>query len=183
MDPLLARTSHEAQLYLDLTACSCGETRFDRSSAVVTLPDGDLGRRYTGLCARCGREREFVFRLPREAGSEGDDHIRYGGDEPSQLIDAGEWLWVADSYAGAVPPDPHLLAGPDRRRARARLSGALAAMDEVLKFAPAGNAWVPATAVWTALGRSVYAKEPGRFQVGRLAAVQAAYRGALRQFG
>lgn len=191
VDPPLARTSLEAHLYMDLRPCPCGEAGFDRSSSVIVLDDGDLASRYTGSCARCGTAREFVFRLPpapagppedeREDGT--GDGIRYGGPEPSQLLDAGEWLWVADRYARAVPADPHRLRDPDRRRARARLAGAVAALDEVLKFVPPAGAQVPATAFWSALGGSVHTREPGRFRVLRLAAVQDAYRASLRRFG
>lgn len=177
----LARSSHEAHLYMDLTACACGETRFARSGAVVTLPGGDLGSRYSGLCDRCGTPREFVFRLDAQEPQGGT--IRYGGEHPSELIDAGEWLWIADRYARAVPPAPHRLAAPDRGQARTRLAAAAAAIDEVLKFAPAGAARVPEEAIWTALGRSVYEREPGRFRVGRLNAVRTSYRDALGRFG
>src|SRR5262249_52152813 len=88
VNPPVARSSHEAHLYMDLPACECGETRFPRASAVVTLPGGELASRYTGACAGCGRPREFVFRLAEDAAP--GDGIRYGGDQPSELIDAGE---------------------------------------------------------------------------------------------
>jgi hypothetical protein len=180
VNPPVARSSHEAHLYMDLTACECGETRFPRASAVVTLPGGELASRYTGVCAGCGRPREFVFRLAEDAAP--GDRIRYGGDQPSELIDAGEWLWIADRYARSVPAAPHRLPDPERGRARTRLSGAAAAIDEVLKFAPPQAALVPPAAIWTALGRSVYEREPGRFRVGRLNAVRSAYREALERF-
>lgn len=176
---LLARTSHEAHLHMDLVPCSCGAYRFERSSAVVTLPDGELGRRYTGRCPECGADREFVYRLPAEPLAAGDG-IVYGGEEPSQLVDAGQWLWVAEQYARAVPAGPDRLPRNERRQARGRLSAAVAALAEVLKFVPAGSTEVPRWAVWTPFGGQVRDSEPGRLDVGRLRAVQASYEETLR---
>jgi hypothetical protein len=182
VNPPLARTSLEAHLYMDLRPCSCGNARFDRVSSVVQLPDGDLGSRYAGACAGCGTMREFVFRLPRHVDPAAADEIRYGNAEPSELLDAGEWLWVADRYAKAVPADPHRLPEPDRGQARARLATAAAALDEVLKFVPAGASDVPSTAIWSTQGRRVYGEEPGRFRAARLDAVRTVYRTTLRRF-
>jgi hypothetical protein len=178
--PLAARSTHEAHLYMDLQPCGCGEGRFPRASSVVTVPDGELARRYNGGCVRCGTGREFLFRLPAEPVAV-EEAVRYGGPEPSQLIDAGEWLWVAESHARGVPAGAEALPEADRRRCRVRLAAAVAALDEVLKFVPPGGARVPVTAVWTTLGRSVYQREPGRFRTGRLTAVRAAYAAALRR--
>ncbi|HEU4426198.1 MAG TPA: hypothetical protein VFR67_26975 [Pilimelia sp.] len=183
MNPLVARSNLEAHLFMDLRPCGCGDARFERASSVVALPGGSLASRYAGTCARCGTAREFVFALPPQAGRTAAEDIRYGGAEPSELLDAGEWLWTADTYARAVPADPHRLAEPDRRRARARLAAAAAAVDEVLKFVPPGGDRVPEAAVRTPLGGSVYRREPGRFRAARLAAVRDAYRAALRRFG
>lgn len=181
---LRARSNLEAHLYMDLRPCGCGEARFDRASLVVELPGGGLASRYTGTCARCEAPREFVFALPPEPepGADQPGEVRYGGDDPSELLDAGEWLWVADAYARAVPPDPHRLADPDRRRARARLAAAVAALDEVLKFVPPGGDRLPAAVVRSRLGAEMYQREPGRFHRGRLTAVRDAYRAALRLF-
>ncbi|WP_431886335.1 hypothetical protein [Micromonospora wenchangensis] len=182
MTPLAARTTHEAHLYMDLQPCGCGQGGFPRASTVLTLPDGDLARRYTGACQGCGNPREFLFRLP--AAPVGvEEGFRYGGPEPSRLIDAGEWLWVAEHHARGVPAGARTLPEADRRRCRARLSAAVAALDEVVKFVPPGGARVPFTAVWTALGRTVYQREPGRFRASRLVAVRSAYVGALRRLG
>ncbi|RIV34360.1 hypothetical protein [Micromonospora radicis] len=175
MNPPLSRTNAEAHLYMDLHACPCGSTRFPRNSAVVALPDGDLASRYTGRCAGCGEEREFLFRLPATPGGAGAG-FRYGGDEPSQLLDPGEWLFVADAYAGSVPAESTGEAG---QRAKAALTRAVAALDEVVKFVPAGADSVPADAFSSEQGRQLHQREPGRFRRDRLAAVRAAYAGLL----
>ncbi len=179
MNPPLSRTSAEAHLYMDLHACSCGSTRFPRHSAVVALADGDLASRYTGACEGCGEEREFVFRLPATPGSTSGG-FRYGGDEPSQLLDPGEWLLVADAYAGSVPAES---AGEAGQRARAALTRAVAALDEVGKFAPDGGGEIPSSAFVSDRGRQLHQREPGRFRRDRLAAVRGSYAELLARLG
>ena len=176
-----ARSNLEAHLYMDLRPCACGEARFDRASSVVELPGGGLASRYAGSCVGCGAPREFLFALPARPAPEEPGEIRYGDAEPSELLDAGEWLWIADTYAQAVPAAPQELAEPERGRARARLAAAIAAIDEVLKFVPSGADRVPGTAIRSARGGEVYRREPGRFRVTRLAAVRDAYLAALRR--
>jgi hypothetical protein len=129
----LARTSAEAHLYLELHGCDCGERTFAPESAVVVLEDGDLGTRYTYTCPRCGKAHEVTFRLPADPTPPGPG-FTYGGAEPSELLDAGEWLAVADAYASQAPADLDGLSPEETRHARALLTRAAAAMDEVLKF-------------------------------------------------
>ncbi|GIJ81367.1 hypothetical protein SAMN05443287_11780 [Micromonospora phaseoli] len=180
MTPLLSRTNAEAHLYMDLHPCSCGETRFPRQSAVVALADGDLASRYTGSCAGCGQEREFIFRLPPTVTTAGSG-FRYGDDEPSQLLDPGEWLLVSDAYAGQVPAQP--ATSEAAQRARATLSRAVAALDEVGKFIPTGGDTVPPDAFVSDRGRQLHQREPGRFRGDRLAAIRDAYAGLLSRLG
>jgi hypothetical protein len=159
MPPPLARTAAEAHLFMDLRPCRCGESAFDRRSAVVEV-EGDLATHYSGACARCGAAREFLFRLPEEIPPPVAGAVRrFGGDAPSELLDAGEWLAVADDHAG-----------------RDDAATAAAAMDEVLKFLPVGADTVPDAALWSDRGRAVHAAEPGRFRRARLEAVRDTYR-------
>jgi hypothetical protein len=170
-----ARTNAEAHLYMDLHPCGCGEIRFPRHSSVVTAA-GELVSRYTGTCPGDGAEREFMFRLPADLlAPPPDGTVRYGGPEPSELIDPGEWLSVADACARSVPADTATLAGDGLMEARAMLYRAAAAIDEVLKFIPSGADRVPETAFVTDRGRAAYAREPGRFRQPRLEAVRATY--------
>jgi hypothetical protein len=172
----LARTSQEAHLCIDLTPCSCGETRFPRSGVLIDLPGGEPARRYSGECPGCGAEREFLFRLPAVPEDvTSDDEIVYGlGTRPSELIDPGQWLWAADRYAAAVPADPERLDGDARRLARTRLQAAVAALEEVAKFIPEDAGSVPASAFWTTPGRAEFARASGRFDRARLVAVHVA---------
>lgn len=172
----LARTSAEAHLYMDLRPCACGERRFARQSSVVTI-DGELASRYTGACARCGAERKFELRLPQEILQPPPDGVQFGGDEPSELLDPGEWLSVADDHARRVPAGTKL-DGDALRVARHCMATAIAALDEVCKFAPRGAVEVPYSAFTTPLGRAIWDKEPGRFRLARLEAVRKAYADA-----
>jgi hypothetical protein len=169
-----ARSSAEARLYVDLHPCACGEARFDPQVAVVVLADGDLATRYNGSCPGCGTAREFLIRLPAEPAPA--TRFSYGGPEPSQLIDPGQWLTVADRYADLVPAtDPAALDPAQRRRATAALTRAIAALDEVLKFIPANANEVPADSFTSDTGRRLHRREPGRFRRDRLAALHDTY--------
>jgi hypothetical protein len=175
----LARTNAEAHLFMDMRPCACGERRFARASSVVTI-DGDLASRYTGACARCGTPRVFEFRLPPEIMPPPASGVVYGGAEPSELLDPGEWLSVAEDYARSVPVGSKL-DGDALRSARQRLATAIAALDEVRKFAPPGAVEVPHTAFITPFGRAMWDKEPGRFRLVRLDAVRGAYAEAAKR--
>ncbi|GAA2700379.1 hypothetical protein [Nonomuraea recticatena] len=166
----VARTRDETHLYLDLQPCACGSVETTWDTALVMV-DGELISRYHGSCADCGRGREFLFGLPEEQTMFGA-FPRFGSQEPSQLLDAGEWLWVADMVASNVPID-------DEAVARHALTIAAAAVDEVVKFVPPGQDHVPDQAFWSARGRGVRAAEPGRFALDRLLVVRDAYRGMV----
>jgi hypothetical protein len=182
----VARTNAEAHLYMDLHPCACGEIRFPRTSSVVTTPDGVLASRYAGTCPQDGAEREFLFRVPERIPAPPQDGVVvYGGPEPSELIDPGEWLSVADAHARSVPADTAALAADGgaaaRAAARAMLVHAVAAVEEVLKFIPAGADRVPEEAFVTDRGRAAYNREPGRFRRPRLEAARDTYRSIAAQ--
>ncbi len=172
----LARTNAEAHAYMELHPCpTCGEARFEPASSVIMAED-DLASRYRGRCPSCGTEREFVFRIPEEILFPPEDRVRYGDDRPSELIDAGEWVWLADFITTRIPADPAEVPAADRARCRNDLTAAVAAMEEALKFVPAGADRLPPDALWTDRGREVYQARPSRFIRGVLAAVRDAYQ-------
>ncbi|MEU1603558.1 hypothetical protein [Micromonospora matsumotoense] len=163
------RTRDEADVYLDLHPCPrCGsmETAWrdepvsDRSPPV---------HRYAGVCADCGEDREFLFELtdgasgPAEPGPR--PKTRFGGPQPSQLLDPGEWMlvaeWGVDAWSAAD-------ARGDDVGAADSLWTAVAAVEEVFKFLPADLDAVPESAFWSVRGRTVYHREPGRFRRRRL---------------
>jgi hypothetical protein len=170
MSRLYARTNSEAHLYMDLHPCTCGDIEFDRQSAVTT-EDGVLCSRYSGPCRTCSTARTFVFELPETIRPIRGDGVDFGGSDPSQLLDPGEWLAVAD-YCARLDPGT-----------RDDLDVARAAVEEVLKFVPEGAERVPDEAFRTARGRAVRDAEPGRFRRVRLEAVRGAYRDLLARFG
>ncbi len=78
----------------------------------------------------------------------------YGGPEPSGLIDAGQWVLIAEKYASmAARP------GVEVTTARVRLRAAMAAILEVRKF----GLPLPDSAFWTSPGRRLHAEQPERF--------------------
>lgn len=179
-DPLpLARTNAEAHLYIDLRPCGCGEVLFPRASAVIQAGN-ELASRYSGYARGCDTYREFVFRLPAQILPSQPEVIAFGDGTPSELLDPGEWLWVADRYARVFPADVLDLDLPARQQAR-NTATAAAAMDEVLTFVRAGGQAVPARAFRSERGREVYAREPGRFARDRLVVVRDTYRQILAE--
>lgn len=171
---LLARTNAEAHIYMDMHPCDCGEGNFDRASSVIDV-SGDLASRYAGACRGCAKLREFIFALPEKIIFPSPGLVSFGDGNPSELLDPGEWMWVADRYARVAPG--RTAPGTDAaREARHQVATAEAAMDEVLAFVPPGEDMVPYEALRTDRGRAVYDKQPGRFYRGRIEVVRDTYR-------
>lgn len=179
---LPARSTTEAYLYMELNPCECREHRFQRATELVER-DGVLCTVYSGACMACQSPREFVFRLPKTPPDLSGFPVVFGGEEPSAIIDPGQYLAVAVDRAKRVPADKSKLAGDQLEVARDTLCYAIAAMTEVLKFARHGSDSVPADAFTSDAGRAMYAKEPRRFVTGRLSAVLNAYRDGLARMG
>ncbi len=178
----LARTNGEAHLYMEMNPCPvCGESEFDPGSSVVVV-DGDLVSRYAGPCPRCRNPREFLFRIPEDVIIPDEEDPVFGGDQPSELIDAGEWVWLADLIASHTPARPHGMDADERRQARIDLKAAAAAISEALKFLPPGADTLPPEALWTDRGREVYEDDPGQFRRGRLEVVERTYRELAERF-
>lgn len=176
---LLERSVEEAHLYMVMHPCEvCGESDFECQSAVV-MAEGDLASRYQGACDGCGTARQFMFRLPEQVSLPGN-RTRFGGPEPSELLDAGEWLWVAGNFAAVEPlGDLAGLTAEELAVARADLAGAVAAVDEVLKFLPDGAEEPPDEAFWSERGKRVRAERPGDLRREHLRARRAKYEEAL----
>ncbi|MGW7685961.1 hypothetical protein ACWGID_34770 [Kribbella sp. NPDC054772] len=159
----IARTPTEVMLYLDLTPCpDCGSHEAsweDRRTDV----DGEPAIRYAGVCAGCGAQREYLFSPPLT------ESPAFGGPEPSELIDAGQWLSVADRIAAEVAVDDRSEA------ARTVMAFARQAVEEVVKFVPANVDAVPDAAFWTADGRATRELDPGRFRLDRLLLIRDSY--------
>jgi hypothetical protein len=145
-----ARSIAEEHLYMRLHPCRCGESQFANQHATIQTEQG-LASEHYGSCVGCGQPRRFVFRLPGLAPQHTD---RYGGPDPSQIIDAAEWRLVAlayVTYAHDVRDQPE--------EAREALMSALGAYQEMLKFIPAGEQHMPDSAFFTERGRRLRAGE------------------------
>ncbi|WP_328999349.1 hypothetical protein OHA18_33510 [Kribbella sp. NBC_00709] len=160
----IARTPTEVALYLDLTPCpDCGSDQADWRDRLTALDDEPV-LIYTGNCADCGALREYVFSPPP-----GPSPGPFGGLEPSELIDACQWLTAADRIAGQVAAD-------DRSEsARTVMTIARQAVEEVVKFIPPSEDAVPDEAFWTDAGRAERALDPGRFRLDRLLVIRDSY--------
>jgi hypothetical protein len=165
---LYMRTCAEAHIYMDQRPCACGDIEFERLSAVMN-DGGVLCSRYSGKCRTCATQREFIFELPpTQLAITGQK--KFGGTDRSRLLDAGEWMAIAEYYAKL---DPGTFNDLDTARA---------ALEEIIKFLPDGADHVPDDAFWSERGRAVREREPGRFRRARLAAVLDAYRSQLRKY-
>jgi hypothetical protein len=176
MAALPTRSNAEAHLYMELHPCErCGGIELAQGSSVI-LVDGELATRHAGDCTRCGAAREFVFRLPEQEPFPDEEEPSFGDDQPSEIIDAGEWLWLADLIAQATPAGTGDLTEEDRHQARFDLRTAAAAVAEAIKFVPPDAEAVPAESLWSSRGRAVYQDEPGRFRLPRLQAARRSLR-------
>jgi hypothetical protein len=145
---------------MDLHPCECGQAEFARDHHLIDR-DGVLVSVYEGFCQSCDRLRSFEFALTDDLEPAAP---AFGGPEPSQIIDPGEYLSVADRIGTDAglrllnsPPDKH-------EEQRTKFEYAIAAVQEVLKFLPAGLDEVPAEAFTLPRGREIYQKDPTRFE-------------------
>jgi hypothetical protein len=179
----LARTASEAHLFMDLHECDvCGEAEFERNFAVVMI-GGELCSRYTGTCPECGNPREFTFRLPEQTPIPDPAEPSFGGERPSELLDAGEWLWVADGIAAGTPAEPAGMDAGQRQRACYDLLTAAAAVAEARKFVAFGADAVPVEALWSQTGRAVHEADADRFGRQRLELLENILRDLAVTFG
>ena len=176
MAVLEARSHNEAMAYVVLRACrACGEQIREIEDELAEHGDAVLTE-YTTTCQRCGNTDTYRFRLPRQDPGSSGTELRYGGAEPSKIVDAGEWLAFADRVATGGPVSPAGLSPTECAQAASAMAAAAAAVAEVVKFIPPGEDRVPLTAIWTARGRSEFAREPGRMRRARMEVLEAAYR-------
>jgi hypothetical protein len=169
--PPFCRSPAEAEAYIELHPCECGETGFQWSYAEGPGEDGYQGV-HSGPCDGCGRLRTFRFLVPEQLvmlpGYSWSD-----GTRPSELLDAGEWIAVADaSVAEAWEAEDD---GDLELRAY-HFASAAAAIDEVLLLGPADVTHVPTDAVRSELGRKAVEREPDQFRRLRLIARRRGYR-------
>ncbi|WP_431679087.1 hypothetical protein [Kitasatospora sp. KL5] len=158
------RSAKEAHLYIDMHACDCGETSLEREHSIQKR-DEALVAVYEGVCPGCGTERRFEFVLPETPAPAG----KFGGDEPSAILDAGEFLAASDRYGDLAYARSRQGTPEARATVVPLLDEAIAALEEVFKFIPADAEEVPADAIASEAGRKICAANPGRFHRSHLA--------------
>ena len=171
---LISRSSAECHLYIELRPCVCGETRAPWKHRLESRVDA-LVAVHEGVCDLCERRWEFEFALDPEISAIG----KFGGNKPSQIVDAGQFLAVADAAAHAVPGEMSRIDDLSRQRARALMLRAVAAIEEVLKFIPPGADRIAMESLFAPMSKEMYLAEPGRFRKSRLEAVLSVYRQAV----
>ena len=111
------------------------------------------------------------------------DAVYGDGDEPSRVIDPGEWLGIADLYGERAAEV--LVAGDLDTDAinvvYYALSARVAAFDEILRFLADGDV-VPEWMFQSITGRAVYEASPERFSRASLLAERGALRDNLERF-
>jgi hypothetical protein len=160
---------------MELHPCECGSSSFEQRHWLEERGD-DLLAIYEGPCRGCRRVRRFELALVADLPPAPP---AFGGPEPSQIIDPGEFLLASERAASQVPDDLDSLPTHLRVSARRDLAAAIAALEEVLKFIPAGDDQVPATAFRSAAGRQVFTTEPARFERRRIEASIAEHKERL----
>ncbi|BCJ32406.1 hypothetical protein [Actinocatenispora sera] len=179
-----ARTRSEAYVYMDLVPCPCGENEFAPDVDVLD-PEPPRVLRYVGECPRCGRSREFVFELAEPPAAPPTGYVLGYGDEPSTIIDAGQWLLVAEMCRRVleqVADSGESLTASQVPAVHDTVLLAAAAVDEIRKFLPAGAEELPADAFWTEQGRAVRSVAGELLRPDELAAARARRWAAVAEF-
>ncbi len=139
-EPLCARSLAEAYLYLMATTCSqCGggSLRGGAASLVADLAEATETHsenrwRIDAVCKACKAESRLAVCIRSSStGGVGDplDSAAINlSDDPSVILDVGQWVVLFRMIEGAASSEP------DKVRARELRLGAVACLDEALKF-------------------------------------------------
>ncbi|KFF96758.1 hypothetical protein PV367_40085 [Streptomyces europaeiscabiei] len=157
---LTARSSAEAHLYMDLHRCECGSGDFDRQHR-LELHGDDLVAVYEGACGECGRMRRFTFRMSADIPPPAP---AFGGAEPSQIIDPGEFAEVAFRISESAGIQILNTPKSEHHKMRGAVAYTVAAFEEIPKFIPSGENAVPASAFVSEVGKARYRREPRDFE-------------------
>ncbi|MFI9836544.1 hypothetical protein ACIHFD_05895 [Nonomuraea sp. NPDC051941] len=171
----LARSLVEAYVYFDLVAGG-GEAGASRRAVVEQDPDGWVVR-LGGAEVLVPEEAEVVA---RQAGL-------FFGTGLSELIDPGQWVLIATTYASrALEGALFFAADPSDPEAFGKVETdwrfAADAVAEALKFFPGGAAELPPDDFWSEMGRALRESEPHRLTRQKLESDLAFYRQSLDDF-
>jgi hypothetical protein len=163
--PLQAHTTTEATTYLRVHPCgSCGHGPWRIVAQDARDRPAEDGGRLTieAVCEQCGEGETLRFAVEHVQTPEGATNAINPGDEPSRIIDLGQWLSLF-----------HLLleqASRERSSHQARRTGYGAALclDEALKFYEEDDEVPPEDAFWSEPGRRAFREHPEKFARQRL---------------
>jgi hypothetical protein len=131
-----------------------GSGIFDAPSKLVAEGEG-MAVEASGYCPACGTKRTFRLALGEDRVPPGE----LGNDTASVLIDAGQWLAIADDRSVRVPASFAALE-PERR----------------------AQAQVDLREAFTAQGKRIALADPGRLSKLRIEAVLEAWTGLAAQY-
>jgi hypothetical protein len=163
---LVARTAAEAHLYVDLECEALGEVPIERKQRPASKRNVRQVIEFTMYEVRCqsGKLLEFEFSvLPKERPGLRRS-VSYGGKEPSQLLDAGDWMLIADRHVGKAPKSVAGMSEKARKLAKEDLQIAIACVDEILKFIRPGETSVSSTTLTGNRGKTYFNKDVRRFR-------------------
>jgi hypothetical protein len=166
-EPLQAHTLNEVRYYLMVTPCqACGKGPWE-----VLTPNGTAAAEPVGLararCRHCGAEREFRFRCDAPSPTHGVEAETINPtDEPSRIVDLGEWLSLFYLLIEAAASQE---SKPATRREGYRAALCLA---EALKFY-GDDELPPASAFFSERSAAAYRQHPESFARQRLRDMQA----------
>ncbi|MFG6202153.1 hypothetical protein [Nonomuraea sp. JJY05] len=170
----LARSLVEAYVYFDLAAG--GEAGASRRAVVEQDAEGWV--------VRLGATEVLV---PEEAEVVARQAGLIFGSGLSELIDPGQWVLIAATYASrALEGALFFAADPSGSEAFGKVETdwrfAADAVAEALKFFPGGAAELPPDTFWSEMGRALRESEPHRLTRQKLESDLAFYRQSLDDF-
>lgn len=172
---LTARTLAEAHIYASVMAAA------DAPDAAADTGEDLVEGAETWTLSVRGYEIEVPYASEQAARQVGE---RFGLGV-SQLVDAGQWVLVATTYARrALDLDLAYDNGPESERRSIELNWMFAAdaLTEAVKFLPEDADSIPASALWSELGRQTHQQQPALFQRDKLIDDLEYYRGTLDDF-
>lgn len=180
---LWPRTIAEKRDYVRIQPCkSCGADGLEATGGgLFQGEDGAWFTKDSATCKQCGTSAEFTFYMGDDPLPPGGIGVRFAGDTPSAIIDAGQFLELSDVYSRMAPGSIEGLPGRERQRGIAAMSAAIVYLEEALKFIPAGGDEVPGVALFSRASAQLLDKLPGQFRRARLEARLGAYRKVLRE--
>jgi len=165
-EPLQAHTVNEAHYYLMVTACrECSKGPWVIESSDEPQPDST--RMLRAKCKSCQACREFRFACEHEVPASGPEaEMINPGDEPSKIIDLGQWMSLFYLMVESAANAP---SRPETRRMGYR---AALCLGEAMKFY-ADNELPPQEAFFSAGTAGVFREHPENFARAKLRNMQA----------